>query len=203
MNNNQILGHKKRIVTRRLNGWIQSPNANENMKISQLNMSKEKRDKIQNASKMALRNSDWVKLSFLRNFFRRLSKLKYPKIIIKITGTCPNCKKDYLKNNKNQIYCNIKCSNESRIGTKRPNFSGENNPQWNGGKDRHYKSFKRNGKTFYTHITVCLKKLGINRLPKGCCVHHLDLDKFNNSPENLQLLEIDYHNKFHNNLMRK
>lgn len=52
----------------------------------------------------------------------------------------------------------------------------------------------------YEHILVALKKYCLKRLPKEYCVHHIDLRKTNNSPENLCLMTRQEHSKAHNRL---
>lgn len=38
-------------------------------------------------------------------------------------------------------------------------------------------------------------------VPKGCVIHHRDMDKHNNNPENLMLLPTDLHKSFHRQIL--
>ncbi len=57
------------------------------------------------------------------------------------------------------------------------------------------------------HIVIAEKVYG--KLEKGECVHHIDLNPFNNSPDNLYIASISYHKKLHSfepiiaNLLKK
>lgn len=63
-------------------------------------------------------------------------------------------------------------------------------PDWWQGKD-----VKSN--RMYEHHYVWAKFYNQTSLPKGCCIHHIDLDIDNNSIENLQLLTISEHMQLH------
>ena len=52
----------------------------------------------------------------------------------------------------------------------------------------------------YEHIIVALKKYGLDEIPEGMCVHHIDLRKDNNSPDNLCLMSRKDHALAHNAL---
>ncbi len=52
----------------------------------------------------------------------------------------------------------------------------------------------------YEHILVVLEKYGMEEIPSGHCVHHKDLMKDNNDPENLCLLTRKEHALAHNML---
>lgn len=54
----------------------------------------------------------------------------------------------------------------------------------------------------YEHILVWCSNHGQVTLPKGRVVHHIDLDKENNSPSNLMVMTISQHMKLHNALRR-
>lgn len=64
--------------------------------------------------------------------------------------------------------------------------SGENNPNWRGGKYVHggYVMIWIDGKHVYEHRFVAERKLG-RKLKAGEVVHHIDKNKLNNSPENI------------------
>jgi len=209
----QIEGHKQRIKTRKKKGWWQSPNAIENMRQAQLHLSKEIKEK----RAKAMKNNDWYKFIGFRNLIKRINKLRNPNISKQGNITfkyvlCELCKKGFysypIGHGKWKKYCSKKCqmiSQGNRLrGQKKLNFCGKNNPSYTNGKYKEkYKRIRVNGESYDKHIFVCLRKMGLHRLPKGCCVHHIDRDKHNNSPENLQLLEINYHNNLHKILCKK
>lgn len=47
------------------------------------------------------------------------------------------------------------------------------------------------------HIKVALEAAGMEELPKGQCVHHVDLDKQNNDPANLAIATRAQHAQWH------
>lgn len=49
----------------------------------------------------------------------------------------------------------------------------------------------------YEHIRNALEAAGIKELPEGMCVHHIDGDKWNNEPENLQICTKKQHGEYH------
>ena len=49
----------------------------------------------------------------------------------------------------------------------------------------------------YQHQRVWAESLNQTCVPKGCVIHHIDLNKLNNSAENLQLLTISEHMRLH------
>ena len=50
------------------------------------------------------------------------------------------------------------------------------------------------------HIVVALAEKGIEKLPSGHCVHHIDLRKNNNDPSNLEICSHKEHQRFHSQL---
>lgn len=95
--------------------------------------------------------------------------------------------------------------------------TGETNHAWKGGRvlSRHLKrktKYKSSGyylvkcpehphanKDGYVaeHILVALKTAGIEKLPEGCCVHHINEDKSDNRPENLIICTQKQHGYYH------
>ncbi len=98
-------------------------------------------------------------------------------------------------------------SKESRekISKSRSKYTGEKSPMWKGGRritssgyievlyPEHHRA---RGKYVLEHILVVEKKLG-RRLEKNECTHHIDGNKTNNDPQNLQVLTISDHTKMH------
>ena len=54
-----------------------------------------------------------------------------------------------------------------------------------------------NGKRIFTHHAVMLEALGLDALPEGFCVHHVDGDPLNNSLDNLALCTHAGHKTIH------
>lgn len=50
----------------------------------------------------------------------------------------------------------------------------------------------------YIHQIECLKKYNLNELPPKTSVHHLNMNKLDNSPDNLILISDSDHKKLHN-----
>jgi hypothetical protein len=49
----------------------------------------------------------------------------------------------------------------------------------------------------YEHIVMYCENKRIRKLPEGCVVHHIDLNRLNNNPDNLCLMSIGCHVQFH------
>jgi len=60
-----------------------------------------------------------------------------------------------------------------------------------------YKCKSINGKRYFEHHLVWMKANQLHRIPPGCIIHHLDLNKLNNSIGNLQLMPNREHMQFH------
>jgi hypothetical protein len=99
---------------------------------------------------------------------------------------------------------------QMRKPAKRNQF-GSANANWGGGcvKQGKYRYLKDRGhpnatKTGYVaeHIVVALKSSGRTELLCGECVHHIDMDKQNNRPENLSIQTRKTHAKHHEQLQR-
>lgn len=54
---------------------------------------------------------------------------------------------------------------------------------------------------FEHHVNYCLAN-GLTAIPKGYCVHHKDMVKTNNHPDNLILMTLSDHMKLHARLRR-
>ena len=125
------------------------------------------------------------------------------------TGICPCCKNEFSTyrspNSPRPKFCSLKCLGISQ--------NGKNNPSFNGGKHilktgyyvilnpDHPEADSRGYILEHRYIMEC--KLG-RALKKGEVVHHIDLDKLNNSPDNLMLFKNQSeHAKFHAKLNKK
>ena len=83
--------------------------------------------------------------------------------------------------------------------TKHPNYVKESistqgyrmvdYPEWWAGA--------RKGAKYLEHVIVACQKYGITELPKGYVVHHIDEDKLNNDPGNLQIMTRRDHMRHH------
>ena len=61
-----------------------------------------------------------------------------------------------------------------------------------------YTGSRRNIKAQEHHLVAC-EKYGITEIPKGYIVHHIDENKTNNHPDNLEMMTISEHMRLHNN----
>lgn len=109
-------------------------------------------------------------------------------------------------------YCSRDCYTESMKGVKRPHRTGQNNPNWKGGKHQTsqgyiklYQPFHNradsNGKV-YAHVLSA--ECTLNRfLEPTEVIHHIDEDPTNNAPKNLYLFKTTgEHSTYHNALRR-
>lgn len=118
---------------------------------------------------------------------------------------CPTCKKVFysrpgrLGKGKTSKHCSVKCYHKR----------GSTNPKWRGGRIKHGSGYwqvyapnhpyVRKLGYVLEHRLVMEKKIGRYLLP-GETVHHINNDKTDNRPENLELCSNQSeHMKYHNN----
>ncbi len=129
--------------------------------------------------------------------------------------TCEVCGKTFRayanERRGKHITCNMACFNKIRgkiftgipkpnngagwnKGLKMPEISGENHPNWKGGRYKHSRGYiliKRDHERSYKgyvleHIVVMEKHLG-RKLKEGEVIHHINHNKQDNRIENLEL----------------
>jgi len=111
-----------------------------------------------------------------------------------INKDCQYCGGRIKKARKKQKFCSISCSSSSR--------KGEANNNWKGGKmlncrgyieirdPKHHRA-KTNGYV-YEHILVAEDKIG-RRLKEKEVVHHIDGNRSNNNPSNIEAMPLSEH----------
>lgn len=115
----------------------------------------------------------------------------------KIKCICPECGKEFYQYSsriKQGIKrCSRKCQGKF--------LSKENNPAWKRGYTMSggYKMIIVNNKKVYEHRYVMEQHIG-RKLKRGEEVHHIDGNKMNNDIDNLILLSIEEHKKFHRDI---
>lgn len=112
----------------------------------------------------------------------------------KVKCICPECGKEFYQY-PSRIKQGVKrCSTEC----KAKHQSRENNPSWKRGYtlNNGYKMIWVDGKKVYEHRYVMEQHIG-RKLKRGEEIHHIDKNRMNNSIENLMLLSIEEHKKFH------
>lgn len=65
-----------------------------------------------------------------------------------------------------------------------------------------YYFWENNGSTLFDHRLIASYKLGQESLSRGIVVHHKDFNSLNNSPDNLEPLDREAHNKLHSERMK-
>ncbi len=93
---------------------------------------------------------------------------------------------------------------EIGLNSKKPNVEiiDENTQNFNGlvykrTASGHYKCLQSKS------LHVAVYEYFCEKIPKGCCIHHRDLNPANNNLENLELLTKSDHRKLHNQLETK
>lgn len=127
--------------------------------------------------------SDAIKLSRTPEVISKISKTWFKK------GLVPWCK-------------GLTKNTDERIKKIAISISGENHHSWKGGRvfsDRSSGTmyYNRNGLHCIESHKVWCEHNNFGCIPKGCEIHHIDLNPKNNSIDNLILLPIDYHHKLH------
>lgn len=129
---------------------------------------------------------------------------EYRKSLTPKNCTCDECgTKFHLKesavkryNRTMGTFCSTKCCTKYKRdfyrGKKNPNYRGRNFDS-DGYRIHHYPKVGR----IKEHHYVAFNILGIDKIPKGYCIHHRDCDIYNNSPENLVLLSNSDHRWIH------
>lgn len=88
-------------------------------------------------------------------------------------------------------FCSQSCSAKSRLGERAGN--------WRGGRSIHeagYIILRRNGVDIYEHRAI-MEEILDRPLHKWEIVHHVDGDKSNNDPSNLQVMTQSEHVRLH------
>lgn len=103
---------------------------------------------------------------------------------------------------------------QGKLGTKNPMFGKHGFKHHNAVPDVRCSGYKTvfapswwRGNTvksnrIFEHIFVWCSYYGQDQLPRGCVVHHIDLDKDNNNIENLQLLSLSEHMTLHSEIRK-
>ena len=60
----------------------------------------------------------------------------------------------------------------------------------------YYKGGQCEGFSYYHHKVLC-NYMRLDKVPDGCCVHHIDGDKRNNRLDNLVMMTKKAHTKLH------
>lgn len=111
-----------------------------------------------------------------------------------------NFTKEFLSNRKRINYSAARSGVNAydRSGTKNPNYK---RGWWMDGQGYKCISLPGTGDYVYEHHLVYCKYHGLESIPEGMIVHHLDEVKQNNSPDNLQLMSQAEHLRIHREAM--
>ena len=156
----------------------------------------------------------------------RAQKMSKPKIAVICKG-CGVTFYDHPCHAGRRIYCSKACkdSNEDYQQKMRAKVLGDKNPMWGGGIIPHSDGylyqhapehpFASNGYVLQHRLvaeehlrktnpdSIALVKIeGKRYLRKEFAVHHKDMDRVNNTPENLMVLTNSEHQKLHNAIRR-
>lgn len=116
--------------------------------------------------------------------------------------------REYLSKELKKLRYSSWCS-KSKLGNKNPMFGKKGELHHNSEKEVRVSGYKTvfmpdwwlgkdvKSNRMYEHHYVWAKFYNQTELPKGCCIHHIDLDIDNNTIENLQLLTISEHMQLH------
>ena len=123
-----------------------------------------------------------------------------------IVRECEWCGGEFLvehRRKRKARFCSRSCSSSFNFSHY---WDGPNNGNWKGGKTTHTKGYimirdiahPRSNPNGYVmeHIVVAEKKIG-RRLAPHEVVHHIDLDKTNNKPDNLVVMDSGEHTAMH------
>lgn len=104
------------------------------------------------------------------------------------TCFCEYCGKPFEKTPKKRRkrFCTVECACKWKRTRERKTI----------GKDGYVHVWQSDGGSVKEHIIIMERILG-RKLKKGECVHHIDGNRHNNSPDNLQLMTIGEHSRLH------
>jgi hypothetical protein len=108
---------------------------------------------------------------------------------------------EFLRERKRKNYARSKTGKSNPMyglkGEKSPNYKGlcsDNKGYWTVVRPDWYDS---NAKRVFYHHVVYAKHHGLDRVPPGMCIHHVDGNPSNNEPDNLWLLTPSEHTLLH------